>query len=178
MAEFLAEWSSKICAATLPYLIPADSNEDAVQRISAWTREWASERSDINFDFGNCGRYHARFTTNAMTSILPDLKDAPSAWGTDTHYFYEIHTIQSGKVQVQLAINSENITEEYRAICDEIQKYYPDNSKNKEWAYRVPFKTPKISFDGLTKQKLFAYLDECMIKIQEFEKDLIFKLEG
>ena len=177
IAEFLAEWSSKICAAVLPYLIPAGSDEESIQRISAWTREWASERNDINFDFGNCGRYHARFTTNAMSSILPDLKDAPSAWETDTHYFYEIHTIQSGKVQVQLAINSRNITEEFRAICDRIQQYYPDSSSDKEWTYRIPFKTSKISFDGLTKQKLYAYLDECMDKIHEFERDLILKLK-
>lgn len=178
MAEFLAEWSSKICAAVLPYLIPAGSNEETFQWISALTREWASNRSDINFDIGNCGRYHARFTTDNMSVILPGIEGSPSAWGTETHYFYEIYTRSSGNVLVQMAINSQNITEEFRAICDKIQKYYPDKNKDKEWSYRVPFKTAPISSDGLTKAKLFTYLDECMIKVHEFESDLISKLEG
>ena len=178
MAEFLAEWSNKICAVTLPYLLPKDSIEAKAQKISAWTREWASTRNDISFDIVNCGRYHARFTTNEMSAILPDIKDALSAWGTETHYFYEIYTMPSGSVLAQLAINSLNITDEFRATCDEIQKYYPSKVNNKEWEYRLPFRTPKISFEGLTREKLFAYLDDCMDKIRGFEKDLIAKLEG
>lgn len=34
---------------------------------------------------------YTRFTTSDMTKILPDLKDAPSAWNTESHYFYEIN---------------------------------------------------------------------------------------
>lgn len=162
----------------LPYLIPAESNEETFQIVSAWTREWAYSRSDINFDICNCGRYHARFTTDNMSAILPDIEGTPSAWGTETHYFYEVYTRSSGNVLVQMAINSQNITEEFRAICDKIQKYYPDKNKDKEWNYRVPFKTAPISSDGLTKAKLFTYLDECMIKVHEFETDLTSKLKG
>ena len=87
-------------------LVPIRFEREAkAQKISAWTREWASTRNDISFDIVNCGRYHARFTTNEMSAILPDIKDALSAWGTETHYFYEIYTMPSGNVQVQLAIN-------------------------------------------------------------------------
>lgn len=177
IAEFLAEWSSKICAVILPYLIPENSNEAVFQKVSAWTREWASKRDDINFDLSNCGRNHARFTTCGMTKILPDLKDAPSSWGTDTHYFYEIYTMPSGKVRVQLAINSKNINEEFRAICDEIQKYYPVQSKKTEWDYRIPFKTDIILFKDLSKEKLFSYLDDCLNRITDFENELTIKIK-
>ena len=177
MAEFLAKWSSKICAAVLPYLLPDISREAVFQKVSAWTREWASGKDSINFDISNCGRNHARFTTSGMSTILPDIKDAPSAWGTETHYFYEIYTMSSGKVCVQLAINSKNITEEFRATCDEIQKFYPTQSNKTEWDYRIPFKTASISFEGLTKEKLFAYLDDCLTRIQDFENELVIKLK-
>ena len=178
MAEFLAKWSSKICAAVLPYLLPDDSQEAVFQKISAWTREWIFNRAGINFDISNCGRNYARFTTSGMSAILPDLKDAPSAWGTETHYFYEIHIKSSGKMQVQLTINSRNITEEFRAICDEIQKYYPVQSNKTEWDYRIPFKTDIISFEGLTKEKLFDYLEDCQKRICDFENELTIKLKG
>ena len=177
MAEFLAEWSSKLCDAVLPYLIPNDSKEAMFQKVSAWTREWSFERKDINLDINNYSRNYARFTTNVMSAILPDLEGAPSEWGTDTHYFYEIHTVSSGKVSVQLAINSKNITDEFRQICDEIQKYYPSRNDKEDWDYRVPFKTEAISPDGLTKEKLFSYLDDCLSKIHAFENELMSKLE-
>ena len=177
MADFLAEWSSKICEAVLPYLITDESKETEFQKISAWSRDWAFNKADINFDISNCGRNHARFTTDAMSKILPDLKNAPSSWGTDSHYFYEIHTISSGRVYVQLAINSKNITDEFRATCDAIREYYPTRKDKEDWNYRIPFKTTEISFDGLTKDKLFEYLDNCLSKIRAFEKDLYEKLQ-
>ena len=162
----------------MPFLLPDDSREAVFQKISAWTREWASNRDDINFDISNCGRNYTRFTTCSMSKILPDLKDAPSAWGTDTHYFYEIYTMSSGKVQVQLAINSKNINEEFRATCDEIQKHYPSKSNTTEWDYRIPFKTVIISFEGLTKEKLFSYLEDCLKRITDFENGLTLKINA
>lgn len=81
-------------------------------------------------------------------------------------------------MQGQLAINSKNITEEFRAICDEIQKYYPVQSNKTEWDYRTPFKTAIISYEGLTKEDLFAYLEDCNKRICDFEKELTIKLKG
>ena len=176
IASFLAEWSNKICCATLPYLLPYESKEAKYQRISAWIREWAFEKKSISCDINNCSRNYTRFTTEAMSKILPDIEGVPSAWGTDTHYFYEVHTAFSGRISVQLSINSKNITDKFRATCDEIQKYYPSGSDSNEWNYRIPFKTSAISFDGLTRDRLYAYLDECLNKLHDFEVDLYMKL--
>ena len=176
MAKFLAEWSSKICNAMLPYLIPSDSKEAVFQKVSAWTREWASNRKDIFYNISHCSRTYTRFTTKDMSIILPDLQDDLSDWGTATHYFYEIYTMASGKVSVQLSINSSNITDEFRATCDEIQKYYPSQINKEDWIYRTPFKSSMISYEDITKDELFSFLDNCMSKIHDFEKDLLSKL--
>lgn len=176
IAAFHAEWSSKICEAMLPYLESENSSEKKLIDISAWAREWAANRSDIVFNVANCNRSYTRFTTNEMSEILPDLPDAPSAWNTATHYFYEIHATSSGKVYVQMAINSKNITDAYRATCDLIQKYYPVKSDSSGWSYRVPFKTKAVVMREMDKEFLFSYLDNCMDEVKAFEKHLKMKM--
>ncbi len=177
MAEFLAEWSSRISEAILPYLVSEESDQNKFFRVTAWTRDWAENRSDIIFNLDNCSRSYTRFTTDCMSRILPDLRDAPSAWGTDNHYFYEIHTMSSGDVQIQLSVNSKNITKEFRDICDTIQKYYPYGAKKDDWSYRIPFRTKRFINIDNDKEKLFAYLDDCMEQLHSFESDLELKLK-
>ena len=75
-----------------------------------------------------------------------------------------------------MAINSKNITEEFRTICDEIQKHYPGTDAT-DWAYRIPFRVSSIRMEDLTKASLFGYLDECMEKVRAFEVDLTEKLQ-
>ena len=176
MAEFLAKWSSRISEAIIPYLLDENSTEAKLIKYSYLTREWASNNTGISYDIENCSRSYTRFTTDTMTEILPEIKDAPSSWGSDSHYFYEICSMSSGKVQVQLSINSKNITDEFRATCDEIQKYFPSKVNNPNWDYRLPFKTKPISIEGLSKEALFNYLDKCLEEIKAFENDLKVKL--
>ena len=176
MAEFHAEWSSKIIETIIPYLSPESDKETNLLNIAAMTREWAGNKQEISFDLANCNRGFTRFTTKTMSMILPDLKDAPSAWGTDNHYFYEIIVSSLGKVHVQMAINSKNITDEFRSRCDTIQKYYPYQVKKIDWAYRIPFSTTPIMIAGLEKDQLFYYLDTCLDKVKAFETELKLKL--
>ena len=171
MAAFHAEWSSKICQVMVPYLSPQKDENDYLSEISAWSREWAYSRNDINYDIMNCRKIYTRFTTNVMSEILPDLKGIPSAWNTDNHYFYEIYIMASGKVKVQLAINSKGITDEFRAVCDKIQQYYP-GGKDIDWDYRIPFVTEPLEVRGISKETLFQYLDNCMGEIHIFERKL------
>ena len=176
MAAFHAEWSSKIISAVLSYFDEQLAVENRLCEIAAWTREWVFAKNDIICDTANCNRNYTRFTTPAMSAILPELKDSPSAWGTDTHYFYEIYTMNSGKVLLQMAINSQNITDEFRAVCDEIQKYYPCRVGADDWSYRLPFKTKAVKVEDMTKTQLFSYLDQCFDQLCAFEKDLKQKL--
>lgn len=175
MAAFHAEWSHKICDTMLPYLVEDNPIETRQLTLASWTREWAGSNKSIVFDAWNSSRAYTRFTTSAMTEILPELKNAPSSWHTDTHYFYEIYIMSSQKLLVQMAINSKNITEEFRTICDRIQEFYP-YGKKEDWYYRIPFKTTPVKTESITKEELFQYLDSSLEQIHVFEKDLKEKL--
>lgn len=181
IAEFHAKWSRKICDVMLPYLLSLEMKKPL--EIGAWTREWANQKEGIAFDVGNCSLHYTRFTTAAMTEILPNLKDVPSAWNTDSHYFYEINTMSSGKILMQMAINSKNITSDYRAICDAIQKVYPSKhnpskANTDEWEYRVPFMTKPLNATEMEKEDVFKQLDKWLNEVKSFEKDLKQKLEN
>lgn len=176
MAEFHAKWSNRIMEAMLSFIPGKSKENEKMLTVSYWCREWAHNREDICYNFLDCNRNYTRFTTRAMSDILPDLQNAPSDWNTDTHYFYEINVMSTGKVMMQMVVNSKNITDEFRTICDLIQKYYPFRPKIIDWSYRIPFKTKPIKGDNLDKDSLFSYLDRCLEEVRVFEFDLKQKL--
>ena len=118
MAAFHAEWSRRILDAFLTYLVDAFPDELLLGEVSYWTKTWALNKDGIHCNLTNCSRNYTRFTTDTMTGILPELMNAPSAWNTDSHYFYEIFITSTRKLQIQFVINSRNITSEFRALCD------------------------------------------------------------
>ena len=181
MAAFHAKWSRKICDVMLPYLLSPNSAEKKALQVGAWTREWANDKKGIVFDITSCNLNYTRFTTAAMTEILPNLKDAPSAWNTESHYFYEIHNAPSGKMLMQMAINSKNISSEYRVISDRIQKFYPSKhgsskANTDKWEYRIPFKTQPVLVTEMEKEDVFVQLDQWLDEVKSFEKDLKQKI--
>lgn len=177
MAKFHAEWSDKICGAVLPYL--QDSNSIRLQNIAGTFREWVMMHADAILKLAKCNRTYTRFTTLGMNAILPDLHDAPSGWNTDNHYFYEIINRNGKEAYIQFAISSKNITDDFRAICDKINKFYPAKTGKEKWLWRTPFKTSNIDIpEDLSKDTLFTSLDFCMNEILAFEADLAEKLKA
>lgn len=177
MAKFHAEWSDKICNAVLPYLIEEDDASARLTDIAGILREWTVDRSGVNENLAKCNRTYTRFTTDGMTKILPDLPDAPSGWNTENHYFYEILNRTGKSVYIQFAISSKNITDNFRAVCDRINELYPAKMGKENWQWRTPFKTRMITFgEKLSKEEIFAGLDECLVEIQQFEANLKEKL--
>ncbi len=177
MAKFHAEWSDKICGAVLPSL--QSSNSMRLQNIAGVFREWAMAHVGANLNLAKCNRTYTRLTTPGMTAILPDLHDAPSGGNTDNHYFYEIINRNGKEVYIQFAISSKNITDEFRAICDKINEFYPTKVGKEEWLWRIPFETSNIGIpDDLSKDTLFTSLDSCMDEILVFEADLAEKLKA
>ena len=113
-----------------------------------------------------------------MSEILPDLADAPSGWNTDNHYFYEIINRTGNSTYIQLSISSQNITDDFRAVCDRINEFYPARMGKKDWQWRMHFKTKTIKFSVDTaKESIFVMLDECLNEILIFEGDLRSKLQ-
>lgn len=176
MAKFHAEWSDKICGAMLPYL--QDGNSMRLQNIAGVFREWAMSRPDVDLNMAKCNRTYTRFTTSGMTAILPDLLDAPSGWNTENHYFYEIINRNGKEAYIQLAISSKNITDEFRAICDKINEFYPAKMGKEEWLWRTPFRTSNISIpQDLSQDTISTSLDSCLAELFAFEADLIEKMK-
>ncbi len=175
MAKFHAEWSDKICDAMLEYLL---SDEDKrYNAIVAIFREWVQSKEGAHLDLIRCNRTYTRFTTDGMTAIFPDIPDAPSGWNTDNHYFYEIINRNGKTTYIQLTISSKNITDEFRTICDNVNKYYPAKMDKDDWQWRTSFKTTTIELgDELDKAAIVAKLDSCMQEILAFESDLAAKL--
>lgn len=177
MAKFHAEWSDKICGAMLEYLL--DDREKRMITIAGYFREWVQTKESAVLDMVRCNRTYTRFTTKGMSSILPDLTDAPSGWNTDNHYFYELMNRSGKDAVIQLSISSKNITEEFRAICDRINQFYPAKMGKVDWQWRIPFKTSTIVLDDqLNKDVIFAKLDACMAEIETFESDLAEKIKS
>ena len=76
-----------------------------------------------------------------------------------------------------MTISSKNITDEFRTICDNVNKYYPAKMDKDDWQWRTSFKTTTIELgDELDKAAIVAKLDSCMQEILAFESDLAAKL--
>ncbi len=177
MARFHAQWSDKLCRAILPYLQDTDDSTARQMELVGFLREWAISRDGVKENLAKCNRRYTRFTTPGMTEILPDLPDAPSGWGTENHYFYEIVNRTGKAIYIQLAISSKNSTPEFRQLCDQINDFYPARLGKEDWQYRVPFRTNAISLEGdLSKETLFAQLDDRLNELLAFEADLKQKL--
>ena len=177
MVKFHAEWSDKICNVLLPYFQHEDDASTRLTEIAGILREWGVSREDVNINLTKCTRNYIRFTTNGMSEILPDIPDAPSAWNTDNHYFYEIRNSDGKKLYIQFALSSKNITDEFRTICDRINEFYPAQKGKEDWQWRIPFKTKSFPVkDAISKEEIFAGLDLALEEIKAFERELKRKL--
>ena len=179
MAKFHAEWSDKICNVVLSYLQDEDSDSVRLIEIAGILREWTVECKHVHENLAKCNRTLTRFTTDGMSAILPDLSGAPSGWNTDNHYFYEIVNRTGKNVYIQFCISSHNASENFLAICNRINEYYPSKFDKEAWLWRTPFKTSSVEIgDSFSKEEIFAKLDACLREIQVFEADLKQKLQA
>ena len=179
MAKFHAEWSDKICNAVLPYLQNEDDNSTRLLNIAGILRSWTVERSGVNENLAKCNRTYTRFMTDGMSEILPDIPSAPSGWNTDNHYFYEIVNRTGKSVYIQFSISARNATEDFMAICDRINEFYPAKMGKEGWQWRTPFKTSTVDIgEDISRTEIFTKLDECLTEIQAFEADLKQKMNA
>lgn len=177
MAEFHAEWSKKLCDTILPYLKDMATDNDRLDKIADALRQWAISKNEIHLDLAKSNRTNTRFTTDAMSEILPNIPGVLSGWNTENRYYYEIVNRTGNGVYISFAISSRNATPEFLSICDRINEYYPAKFGKKDWQWRNPFKSKTVEIDkDITLGKLFADLDSCLEEIKAFEKDLKAKL--
>ena len=173
MAKFHAEWSDAICNAVLPYLQNEDELEQRLSEIAGILREWTVSRPEVKDNLAKCNRTLTRFTTDQMSEIFPNLPGAPSGWGTENHYFYEIVNRTGDKVHIQLALSAKNATEEFLEICDRVSALPIVRPRKDRWKWWTVFRTESMSIgESIDKEEIFEKLDLCMEKVRAFEEEL------
>ena len=178
MARFHAEWGCRICNAVLAYLPQDDEGKQRLNAIAGIFRAWTVQQPNVKENLAKCNCPYTRFTTDKMSKILPDIPNAPSGWDTDNHYFYEIINYTGTNFYIQLSISSRNIPDDFRAICNRINDFFPVKLGKKEnWQWRTPFKTTTMSISNeLSKDEIFSELDQCLEEIEKFEDELAQKM--
>lgn len=173
MAKFHAEWSDAICGAVLPYLRNDDELEQRLSEIAGVLREWTVTRSEVKENLAKCNRTLTRFTTDQMSEIFPDLPNAPSGWGTENHYFYEIVNRTGDKIHIQLALSAKNATEDFLEICDHVSSLPFVRPRKDGWKWWTIFRTESVSIgESVDKEEIFGKLDQCMEQVRSFEEEL------
>ena len=72
-----------------------------------------------------------------------------------------------------LSLNSRNITEEQRNICDKINEHFPSKQQKANWQWRKPFGTRQVKLDEeLLEEKIFEQLDKKLEDLKSFEENL------
>ena len=157
--------------------IPSDGeNVDARTHVTALIMNWAGlkdEAGEIHLDPDRCTKLYTRFTTDVMSGILPDAKDARSGWGTKNHYFYEIANEANGELYLKMALSGENIPDDLKAICEIITEHFPLRVMRKNWKWRVPFSTKRVDVSKSTDEEVICILNDLYAEIMQFEKQLV-----
>lgn len=158
-------------------IIPSDDeNVDARDHVTALIMGWAGvkdETGEIHLNPDCCTKLFTRFTTDVMSGILPDAKDARSGWGTRNHYFYEIVNEDEGKLYLKMALSAENIPEDLKAICEIISEHFPPRRRGKNWKWRVPFSTKRVDVSKSTDEEVICILNDLYTEAMQFEKQLV-----
>lgn len=158
-------------------IIPSDDeNVDARNHVTALIMGWAGvkdETGEIHLNPDCCTKLFTRFTTDVMSRILPDAKDARSGWGTRNHYFYEIVNEDEGKLYLKMALSAENIPEDLKAICEIISEHFPPRRRGKNWKWRVPFSTKRVDVSKSTDEEVICILNDLYTEAMQFEKQLV-----
>ena len=158
-------------------IIPSDDeNVDARDHVTALIMGWAGvkdETGEIHLNPDCCTKLFTRFTTDVMSRILPDAKDARSGWETRNHYFYEIVNEDEGKLYLKMALSAENIPEDLKAICEIISEHFPPRRRGKNWKWRVPFSTKRVDVSKSTDEEVICILNDLYTEAMQFEKQLV-----
>jgi hypothetical protein len=112
--------------------------------VVALIQAWASIKDaaeEIHVDESERGRTYTRFTTDAVSKLLPDTTEANSGWGTRNHYFYKVVNAAGKEIHMQLALSSRGMPAEQRELCERIDEHFPVKVHNAKWQWRCPFTT-------------------------------------
>lgn len=155
-------------------------------RIASAAKEFIKKKEELGcVHEGVHDEEYYRFTTDAMSKIIPKEDKAKSEWGTHDFYFYEF-VYEDSSVRVQLSIYvAETISKGLLKTYENIHKKYKrfenlrdKDSLGKEFGafYELPFKTAEKVDDCISEEDLFKVFEKLYSRLIVFEKDFITKM--
>lgn len=155
-------------------------------RIASAAKEFIKKKEELgSVHEGVHDEEYYRFTTDAMSKIIPKEDKAKSEWGTHDFYFYEF-VCEDSSVRVQLSIYvAETISKGLLKTYENIHKKYKrfenlrdKDSLGKEFGafYELPFKTAEKVDDCISEEDLFKVFEKLYSRLIVFEKDFITKM--
>lgn len=155
-------------------------------RITSAVKEFIKKKEDLGcVHEGVHDEEYYRFTTDAMSKIIPKEVEAESEWGTHDFYFYEF-VCNEKSVSAQFAIYGvKTISDElYKLYCKINEDYKPfDTFKGKQFIrrfrsfYDLLMKTAPVEIDAdMSDEDLNNVFEELYTQLIVFEKDFISKM--
>ena len=140
--------------------------------ISSIMHTWAvakEETGEITLYHKQSPAYPARFKTECMSGLLPDVPDAISGWETNNFYFYEMRNMR-GEIFIQLSIDTLNMPAELISTCKKLTQFYPLDFSKRFIGIDV---TPHVVFDeSFNEEAVNAQIDQLWERVQLFESRL------
>lgn len=136
-------------------------------------------QGEIHVNFQRSKRKFIRYTSDAMSRILPDAPEAKSGWGTKNHYFYEIVNDAAKSLRIQLALSAENIPDDLKETCEKINKFFPAKQQKVNWQWRCPFVTKHVPIsENMSDEEILKILADQYAQTKDFEKKLVKAMES
>lgn len=163
-----------------------DADEKRTHDIALFILKWARDKEsngEIHVNLEKCTNTYCRFTTDAMSALLPDALEPRSGWKTKNHYFYEVvnnkrtHVKAGNKgniVGMQLALSGKNIPKSLKTICEKINKHYPSKRQYENWYWRIPFNVKRVVIPyEMGEENIIKLLDAQFAELMNYEKELL-----
>lgn len=148
--------------------------------VEDWCRE-KSEKGELSFNVQWSNNTYTRFTTEAIQKLFPQHLSPISGWKTTDMAFYEIIK-RENYFKITLSLCSDNLTDKQRAACDRISRVLNRPDKKEDWRWKRIWNCDRHIIESepgtdAYKEEICRFLDADWKKIQEFEKELLGKIE-
>lgn len=147
-------------------------------RIFLMCKKFINLKSETeSVQLGPCHWDWVRFTSTALSRLIPQQKDIYSDWSTTSFYYYEF-ICKVDSVGLQLSFygseEAESLIDVFKRIND-ICSFKGNLKPN--FGYAHPKITETIHFDrDISEEDFFAILEKLYEEMMDFEKDLLAKM--
>ena len=137
-------------------------------------KEWVNDKDEI--ELGTCERTYIRFTTRFMSVLFPKT-DIDTGWDKGNHYYYELYIKKGRAARFTLVFSSKGLPEEYKSAINIINNKHGKKKKNDNWSFLHTYKTNRHLYgDEITKESVYAALNECWKEVRQFETEVASEL--